>query len=396
MKSSGNRRALAMLAAVIPLLALFAFVAFRSGPLAPVPVTVTKVEERSIAPGLFGIGTVEARYVYRIGPTNAGRVKRMLVQVGERVHSGQLLAEMDPVDLDDRITAQAALLKRAEANVSAANAQLTDAEARREHAQKQARRYEDLLQARTVSREAADQKHQEYKVAAASFSAAGANLDAAKQELQRAIAENAALVQQRANLHLIAPVDGLIVAREANVGTTLVAGQTAVEMIDPQQLWINARFNQSQARGLSSGLSAGIELRSRSGSQLRGTVLRVEPLADAVTEETLAKVVFDAPPESLPPLGELAEVTVALPHRDVLPVLPNASIRRVDGRLGVLVVEEGSLRFAPVRVGATDLNGRVQILEGLNSGEQVVVYSERAIGERSRIKVVEQLVDGRT
>ena len=83
---SVNRRVVALLAVIVPLLVLMVYVALRSGPLAPIPVTVTTAESRSITPSLFGIGTVESRYTYRIGPTVAGRIKQVAVQVGDRVH----------------------------------------------------------------------------------------------------------------------------------------------------------------------------------------------------------------------------------------------------------------------------------------------------------------------
>jgi len=89
-------RTLALLAILIPLVAAFLWLALTSGPLAPVPVTLTTVTEHALAPALFGVGTVEARYTYRIGPTFAGRVSRVEVQVGDRVQAGQLLGEMDP------------------------------------------------------------------------------------------------------------------------------------------------------------------------------------------------------------------------------------------------------------------------------------------------------------
>jgi HlyD family secretion protein len=76
-------RTLALFGVVLPLLALFVYVALRSGPLAPVAVTVSTVEARPISPALFGVGTVEARFTYLIGPTIAGRVKRLDVHVGE-------------------------------------------------------------------------------------------------------------------------------------------------------------------------------------------------------------------------------------------------------------------------------------------------------------------------
>jgi HlyD family secretion protein len=66
-------------------------------------------------------------------------------------------------------------------------------------------------------------------------------------------------------------------------------------------------------------------------------------------------------------------------------------VQRVDGRLGVWLIEDDKPRFAPVKVGATDLDGLVQIISGLKAGQQVVVYSQRALGTRSRVKIVERL-----
>jgi multidrug efflux pump subunit AcrA (membrane-fusion protein) len=139
---STHGRTLALAGVLLPLLALFVYVGLRAGPLAPVPVTVATVESQSISPALFGIGTMEARYTYKIGPTVAGRIKSVTVQVGDRVKAGQVLGEMDPIDLDDRIGALDAALMRAQANVLAAEAQIQDVSARKRFAETQAQRYE--------------------------------------------------------------------------------------------------------------------------------------------------------------------------------------------------------------------------------------------------------------
>ncbi len=372
------------------LLALLIYVALRSGPLAPIPVTVTTVESHTIAPALFGIGTVEARYTYRIGPTVPGRIKRVDVQVGDSVQAGQLLGEMDPVDFNDRIAAQDAALRRGESAVVAAEAQVREMLARKTYAEKQASRYEQLLKTRSVSEESVEGKRQEIQVTEAGFAAARANFDATRQEMARIRSDLDGLIQQRANLRLIAPVPGLVAARNADPGTTVVAGQSVVEVIDPTSLWINVRFDQLRISGLSAGLPVYIVLRSQEGRHT-GRVLRVEPMADAVTEETLAKVTLDVLPKKLPPVGELAEVTVTMYELPASPVVPNASVKRVDGRLGVWVIDGDKLHFAPVKMGATDLDGRVQILDGLKEGERVVVYSQRALRLHSRVKIVERL-----
>jgi RND family efflux transporter MFP subunit len=284
---------------------------------------------------------------------------------------------MDPVDLDEHIRAQDATLKQADA-------QLNEALVRRDYAQTQALRYEQLLQARSTSEEVVATKQHDLLVAKA-------GLTAAREELSRVRAEREALAAQRNNLYLIAPVDGLVVSRDAEPGTTVVAGQAVVELIDPNTLWVNVRFDQIRAQGLAPGLSAQIALRSQAGEQKAGRVLRVEPLADAVTEETLAKVVFDQIPDPLPPVGELVEVTVTLPTLGATPIVPNAAIHNIDGRLGVWQVTHDDLHFTPVSLGIADLEGRVQIQEGLKAGDRIVAYSENTLNEHSRIHIVDHI-----
>ena len=130
----------------IALLLAFGWVATKTGPFAPIKVTVTQVVKGKVAPDLFGIGTVEARRAYLIGPTTAGRVRRVLVDVGETVRAGQLLAEMDPVDLDNRVASAVAAVARGRSVVTAAEAQERDARSRQELAAAEARRYVALGQ----------------------------------------------------------------------------------------------------------------------------------------------------------------------------------------------------------------------------------------------------------
>ncbi|KAA6185320.1 efflux RND transporter periplasmic adaptor subunit [Thiohalocapsa marina] len=386
-----NRRALALLSILLPLVLAAVWLALTSGPLAPVPVTVAVVEERAIAPALFGIGTIEARYRYRIGPTVAGRVRRVEVQVGDRVHAGQLLGEMDPVDLDERVAAQDAALRRAEAGVAAARAQVTDARARLEFAGAQVRRYEQLLQARTASEDTVEARRQEAQVAEAGLATALANLESAEQDLLRVRAEREALARQRGNLRLLAPVDGLVVARDAEPGSTVVAGQAVVELVDPATLWIDARFDQLGSGGLRAGLEARIALRSRPSETLAGSVLRVEPQADAVTEELRAKIAFARLPEPLPRLGELAEVTLALASQPPAPALPNAALQWRDGQLGVWRLVDAGPRFAAIETGLRDLDGWVQIGAGLTGGDRVVLYSQAPLRPGRSVKIVEAI-----
>lgn len=372
-----QRRTLALLAFLVPLFALFVYVALRSGPLAPVAVTTQTVEAKALTPSLFGIGTVEARYTHKVGPTSAGRLKSLRVQVGDQVKAGQVLGVMEPIDLDARVNSQQAALQRAEAA-------LKEADARTQFARTQATRYEQLAAAKLVSDELASTKRQERQIADAA-------LDSAREELRRAQAELTATVAQQRNLTLIAPVDALVTVRHVDPGTTVVAGQPVIELIDPGSLWINARLDQASATGLAAGLPARIVLRSRTGSTFAGRVLRIEPMADAVTEEILAKVVFDTLPDPLPPVGELAEVTMDLPAVAAAPVIRNAAIHRVDDKTGVWKLVDARAVFTPVTTGAADLDGNVQVTQGLAPGDIIVLYSAKTLSSDRRLHVVERI-----
>lgn len=366
-----SRRAAIIVLALAPLVALFGYVILRSGPLAPVPVTVATVEEKQLSPALFGVGTVEAKSLFKIGPNSPGRVKQVYVNVGDRVKARQLLAQMERPDLDvlSDTDAERQFIKKAlQQEERDARDRLTQAE----------RRLREVLAQPGTNREISDARE---------------TVASAREDLTRAAGSAKNPLRVSANLRLVSPVAGLVIQRSVEPGTTVVAGQSVVEVVDPQSLWINVRFDQVGSAGLRAGLGGKIVLRSQN-APLTGRVLRVEPLADAITEETIAKVVFDALPSPLPPMGELAEVTINLPALPAAATVPNASLVRVAGELGVWAIDHSSqkIRFVRVKTGATDLDGNVQIREGLNVGDHIVVYSQTPLKARSRIKIVDKLI----
>ena len=363
----------------------------RSGPLAPTRVTVSKVQEGTLSPALFGIGTVEARRNWMIGPTLAGRVLSVRVDVGDSVKTGQLLAEMDPVDLEQRLASLDASITRAVSVQAAAAAQQLDAAARRELAAVNFRRNQDLADKNFISAGALEARVQEKVSADAAMQAAQASVLGAGQDLTRLKADRAALLQQRLNVRLLAPADGVVSSRDAEAGSTVVAGQAVLRLLDPGSLWIKLRIDQGRSAGLLPGLKANIVLRSQSQTSLAGRVARVELLSDSVTEERIAQVAFEQMPPAVS-VGEMAEVTLQLPATSKAVLVPSASIQRQGGATGVWRIEAGKPVFTPLRLGASSLGGQVQVLEGLKAGDEVVVYSQKALSSESRVQVVDSLV----
>ena len=196
-------------------------------------------------------------------------------------------------------------------------------------------------------------------------------------------------------MRLLAPSDGVVTSRDAEAGSTVVAGQPVLRLIDPASLWVRMRVDQGRSNGLAPDLKANVVLRSQPRTPLQGQVARVEMLADAVTEERIAQIAFAAPTVTAS-VGELAEVELQLPETASALLLPNASIQRLQGKTGVWRLSEGRPAFVSVRLGVSSLDGRVQVLEGLKAGDSVVVYSQKALTEGARVQVVETLVKGAT
>jgi HlyD family secretion protein len=360
--------------------------AFWRGPLAPVAVTVTKISAASLEPQVFGIGTVEARRAYSVGPTQAARVLKVLVDHGDRVKAGQLLAELDPVDLRDRLTSAELGMSRAEDSVRVAEAQVREAQSRNQIAVANAARYRDLAQKNFVSTEAAEGRQNEANVTQAGLEAAQAAVQAAQHDVARSARERDAVSKQLANLRLLSPVDGIVVSRSVEPGTTVVAGQAVVRLIDPASLWVQARIDQARASGLALGQPAEIVLRSRQSSPIPGRVARIELESDAVTEERIVAVAFAEPMKEIS-VGELAEVTIRLPKLPETLTVPTAAVKQVDDRLGVWQRNGGAASFRPIKVGIQTLDGRTQVFDGLAAGDEVIVHSTAQLAEGTPVRV---------
>jgi HlyD family secretion protein len=148
---------------------------------------------------------------------------------------------------------------------------------------------------------------------------------------------------------------------------------------------VRARIDQAQAGGLAVGQAVKIVLRSRQGEMFPGKVARIEIQGDSVTEERLVHVAFDAVPAN-PTLGELAEVTVALPAAQGVLFVPTAAIRQVGQQQGVWRVADGKARFQPVRSGVATLDGQTRIVSGLQAGDEVIVYSAVDLTQGLRVR----------
>ncbi|MDP3421175.1 MAG: efflux RND transporter periplasmic adaptor subunit [Thiobacillus sp.] len=379
-----SRRCLFLTLGALAFITAFVWLLATRGPLAPVGVETAEATLADLNPGVFGIGTVEARHAYAVGPIQAGRLLSVRVDQGDRVVAGQLLAELDPVDLGPRAEAARSAAARARQTAQASQAQVAEADSRARLAQVNSERYQALHKQNFVAKEMADSRRHEAAAADAALAAARANAVAAQREIGRAEADLRGIEQVRQSLALVSPIDGVVTAREAEPGTTVVAGQAVLRLVDPTQLWVRARVDQARAEGVVVGQAADIVLRSAPGSALPGRVVRIDLQSDALTEERIVNVAFDPAPAQLY-LGELAEVTIRLPGAQGVLSVPRAALTQHQGTPGVWRIEQGRARFHPVQPGVQTAE-RVQIVSGLAAGDRLIVYSAKQLDDGVRVR----------
>ena len=380
---------LALLAAL--LVSLFAWIVLTQGPLAPVKVTTAKINTGALAPEVFGIGVTEARHSYNVSSTMTGRIGRMLADQGDRVKAGQILAKLDPIDLNERLASSRLAAERSTSAVRMAEAQLAQAQSQERTAAANYRRFAELQAKGYVSKEMLDAKLHEKNVAQAALDAATASLAAVMHDRKKAQSDASAVAKLRNQTLLYSPVNGIITARMVEPGVTVVPGQTVLQVIDPGDIWVKTRIDQKQAGLIRDGQQASIVLRSQPHTAIPGTVRRVDLISDAITEERIVNVTFAAPEPGIS-LGEYAEVTIKLPASPDARSVPTAAVKQIDRQKGVWVLHDGRARFRPIKTGTATLDGRTQVLDGLSDGDEVIVYSQKAMKNDLRVKVVPELV----
>lgn len=371
--------------------ALFAFtwVVLTQGPLAPVKVTVEKIRFGDLPSTVFGIGTLKARHSYNLAPTMTSRVKSVLVDQGDKVVAGQLLAEMDPVDLDEKLAGSQRVVEKTVNAIRAAEAQMSEAQSRLKTISATVVRYEELRVGGFVSQEMLDAKLHEKNAAASTLAAASANLAVSREEHARAQADMRGIGKARAQTRLVSPISGVITARYVEPGSTVAGGQVVLQIIDPNSLWVETRVAQQQAGLIQVGQTAEVVLRSQPHAPLPGKVARVDMVSDAVTEERIVNVSIATQTVGI---GEYAEVTLQLPALNNTKSIPSAAVKRIDKQSGVWVLQDGKVQFKPVKIGLATMDGHTQILDGLGNDDMVIVYSQQPLRAGLNVKVVSELV----
>ena len=346
------------------------------------PVAVTAAISEGLARKLRLPGNLVGVKQTMVYARASGYVRHWHVDIGAHVHSGDLLAELDTPELDQQ-------LKQARASLSQKMAALQQAEANNEYLQVTAQRLNELYKQDFVSRQDADQANAQAAVGAANVEAAkadGAAQQANVRELEQLVAYG----------RVVAPFAGTITQRFVDVGSLVNAGAAQggalfhLQATDPLLVFI--QVPQTYAPSVRVGVDARIEIRQYTGRTFSGKVTRTAGALDPATRTLTTEIQVSNPAGELSP-GMYADVTLPVAVSHPVVRIPSSAVIYDATGVHVAVVDARSrVHLVAVQPGR-DNGTEVEIVEGLQGGERVVVSPPAGLTNGAQVQIT-PAVDG--
>ena len=308
---------------------------------APLPVEITLPERTDIFAIYKTTGTLESDADAPVLARVAGEVVEVLVEEGEKVRAGQVLARLD----GDRLRFE---MLEAKANLDRVVGE-----------------YERLLKL-----------HERGLVSEAMYDGLAFDIDSL-----RASYELKKLNYDYTTIR--APIDGVISSRDIKLGRHVTVNAPAFRITDSSRLVAHLKIPQSELQKFSSGLALSLSVDAMPETMFAADISRISPTIDVETGTFRATAYIDNGTGGLAP-GMFARFSIAYEtHRDAL-VIPADALVREDNIAAVYVVNNGSAERRIIETGI-ESNGKVEVLSGLDAAESVVVTGKAGLSDGSRV-----------
>jgi RND family efflux transporter MFP subunit len=329
-----------------------------------ITVATTHPKSESGASELSLPGSVQANYEAPIYARTSGYLKKWYIDIGTPVKAGQVLAEIDAPEVDQQ-------LRQAQADRASA-------EANQRIAHSTAERWRGLRETGAVSKQDVDERTSAAEAGEAALQAAQANLQRLR-ELQ-------------SFKKIVAPFDGVITARNTDVGQLIVAGSNSgpelFRIADTRSLRLYVRVPQSYAAQLQPDITAEVRFPDRPGATYTARLDRTSNAIDSTSRTMLAQLIVDNIKNELLP-GSYAEVKFKLPGSvgGTLRLPANVLLFRADGLSVATVNKDNQVQMKPIELGR-DFGAEVEVIHGLTAEDNVILSPPDSIMESSPVRIV--------
>lgn len=307
-------------------------------------------------------GDVQARYESSLSFRVAGKLIQRSINVGDSVKSGQVLAQLDPQDLQLSRKAQEAQWVAATANFEQTKADLA--------------RFKQLLEQKFISPAEFERHQTAFDVARAQQQQARAQLDVGSNQAGYTV--------------LKADKPGVVTAVLAEAGQVVGAGQTVLRVADPREKEVVISIPESRLHEFRKAKNLTVSLWANPGVTYPAHIREVAPLADAVTRTYSARIGIDAQDDSIQ-LGMTASVSAAGENAALLDI-PLSAIYQTGKQATVWVVDDKTLSVQQRVVTVAHFEGNsVALSDGLRGGERIVTAGVTRLINGQKVRLLEDL-----
>ncbi len=296
-----------------------------------------------------GIGNVGAKDIYSITAQTGGKILQINTDQGQWVKKGELLIVMDGVDLPQQLEVMRATLQRANYDIKAAINELTNLKAQSELLEITYKRYTKLKEQKFASQAEYDKAKTDFQSIQASVSTTKSRIESAK--ATRKIAQkNVEVIEAKiARLKVYAPINGYVIAKEAEVAQDVIPSVPILKIVDASTLWVEAKIDERISSKIKVGQSASIVLRSKENIIYPGFVKRIDAMSDAVTLQREVDIAFGSVPIPFF-INEQAQVSIDIEVLKNVIKIPSKVVVQNGGKLGVWIAKENHAYFKAIKI----------------------------------------------
>lgn len=368
--------------------------AARSAEERPPAVNVVKVHAQNGNSELELPGDTQALIESPIYARADGYLSRRLVDIGDRVKAGQVLAELDTPELDQQIQQARATMSQSQAGLKQLQASVVQARANLRLAELTLDRWKKLAQSGVFSRQESDEKQSAFDVRQAELEAAQANAAAAQNAVDASSASVRRVEELKSFDRIKAPFDGIITARNMDVGTLVTAGNGGptreifrLAKTDPLRIFVNVP--QTNITSVRPGQTANLTFDEFPGRVFPARVERSTTAVDVNSRAMLMVLMLPNPQGTLRP-GMYAHVRFSLPRAASTLLIPGDTLMlRSDGPQVAVIGPGQRVHYRKIALGR-DYGAQLEVTQGLEDGEELVVNPTDQIREGVTVEMRER------
>jgi len=331
-----------------------------------------------------GIGNVGAKNIYKIGSVFGGKIFDFEVNEGTFVKKGTTLAQIDSIDLEEKIAELDATLQKIQSDINSLIVDKKSAIISTEYQKSIYQKNKNLFSKRAISELDLKKFFTNFETSKLKIKSLHSKINSFKAQKTQVSQSKVGLEERLKRYTIIAPIDGYVMKKYVTNYTIINSNQPLLELVNPKDVWIEAHIDTRKSGAVKIGDSVDVKLRS-SQKIYKATVAMINPINNSVTNEREVDIVFKNLPIPFY-LEEQANVEIVTKHLKNILKISTKALRFYEKKEGVWIVQaDNTLHFKVLKVLAKD--GESIVVEGLNGNEKLAIADAKKKSFKEGMKI---------